>query len=74
MSDIEDVRNVLELVVTKSKIRQQEKLTDYQTINECHLEYPQSFYFEKMKEFANKLPPNILLLVCNFTIRYKFRK
>lgn len=64
------MRNILELVVTKSKIYQKEKLTDYQTLNECHLECPQSFYFEKMKEFANNLPPNILLLVCNFTVRY----
>lgn len=60
----------MELVVTKSKIYQKKKLADYQTMNECHLECPQSFYFEKMKEFANKLPPNILLLVCNFTVRY----
>lgn len=65
-----DARKVLELMATKSKIRHERKESNCQVINECQLEQPQSFYFAKMKEFANNLPANTLLPVRNFKMHY----
>lgn len=57
------MRNVLELAVTKSKIDHERKESNCQVTNECQLEQPQSFYFTRMKEFADKLPAYTLLPV-----------
>lgn len=61
------MHDVLKLVIARTKIEHEKKGNKCQTTRKCQLEQPQSFYFEKLKEFANKLPSNTLLLVCEIS-------
>ncbi|XP_026673044.1 uncharacterized protein LOC113464855 [Ceratina calcarata] len=61
VSDIEEARQALILAVTKSKIHHERKPSECQPSKECKLQKPQSLYFTKMKEYADRLPANNLL-------------
>lgn len=47
---------MLELVATKTKIKQFRNRAKYKSAFECDLGPPQGFYFDKMQKFAEKLP------------------
>nr|XP_034175500.1 dynein heavy chain 12, axonemal isoform X3 [Osmia lignaria] len=67
--DTEEMRDVLKSVIARTKIEHEKKGNKCQTTRKCRLQQPQSFYFEKLKEFANKLPSNTLLLEWENNIR-----
>ncbi|XP_044001725.1 dynein axonemal heavy chain 12 [Aphidius gifuensis] len=53
---LHEVQEVLEVASTKTKMKDQKNIAKYKTEHVCYLTPPQGFYFDKMKEYADRLP------------------